>query len=75
MSYQRLNMDETKEYALQQDEKDELRHLRDEFLIPSKADLKRETLLKSGKPRRHFMLYDFGGVAWDEEDRQLDKAL
>jgi len=41
-------MDQTREYALQQDEKDSLKHLRNEFIIPTKADLKRETLAKSG---------------------------
>ena len=34
----------TLKYAREQDRKDDLRHLRDEFLIPSKADLKRKKL-------------------------------
>lgn len=32
------------EYAVAQDEKDPLRHIRDEFIIPTKADLKRTRL-------------------------------
>jgi len=41
-------MDQSKEYALRQDEKDELRHLRKEFIVPSKAALKRSTLVATG---------------------------
>jgi kynureninase len=37
-----------KEYAQSLDKQDPLRHLRDEFIIPSKADLKRKTLKPSG---------------------------
>ena len=33
----------TKDYALQQDEEDPLRYLRDSFVIPTKADLARKT--------------------------------
>ena len=33
-----------RDYALQLDKKDQLRRLRDEFIIPSKPDLKRKTL-------------------------------
>jgi hypothetical protein len=36
--------DLSKEYARKLDEEDPLRHFRDEFLIPSKADLKSKTL-------------------------------
>jgi len=43
-----INMDQSKEYALRQDEEDELRHLRKEFIIPSKAALKRSTLVATG---------------------------
>ncbi|KAJ5725559.1 Kynureninase [Penicillium malachiteum] len=35
----------TREYAAALDEKDPLRHFRDEFIIPSKKDLKRTTLV------------------------------
>lgn len=38
------NTDLTVDYARQQDNNDELRHLRKEFRIPSKADLKRSNL-------------------------------
>jgi kynureninase len=34
----------TREYADSLDAQDPLRHLRDEFIIPSKKDLKRKTL-------------------------------
>lgn len=34
----------SKEYAHSLDEQDSLRHFRDEFIIPSKKDLKRKTL-------------------------------
>lgn len=37
----------TEEYARLLDAKDHLRHLREEFIIPSKDDLKRKTLSKS----------------------------
>ena len=36
----------TKEYAKSLDEKDPLRHFRDQFIIPTRADLKRKTLSK-----------------------------
>ena len=38
----------TREYAEIQDEQDPLKHLRAEFILPTKADLKRKTLAKSG---------------------------
>lgn len=38
----------TLEYARSLDAKDPLRHFREEFIIPSKADLKRQTLPKRG---------------------------
>ena len=38
----------TREYAEIQDEQDPLKHLRTEFILPTKADLKRKTLAKSG---------------------------
>jgi len=37
----------TEEYAKQKDEMDSLRHLRDQFVIPSKADLARKTIKAS----------------------------
>ena len=40
-----------RDYALRLDEKDQLRHLQAEFIIPSKADLKNKTLIK---PRQQF---------------------
>lgn len=40
----------TEEYAKQQDEQNPLRHLRDFFVIPTKADLSRKTL-KPSAPR------------------------
>jgi len=36
-------------YAQNLDKKDALRHLREQFIIPSKADLKRTTLDRPGK--------------------------
>lgn len=38
----------TSEYAERLDEQDPLRDFRNEFIIPTKADLKRKTLVKSG---------------------------
>ncbi len=38
----------TREYAEGLDNQDSLKHLRDEFIIPTKADLKNKTLAKSG---------------------------
>jgi len=40
---------ESIEYAKNLDKKDALRHLREQFIIPSKADLKRTTLDRPGK--------------------------
>lgn len=40
---------ESLEYANSLDKQDSLRHLRDEFIIPSKADLKRTTTEQPGK--------------------------
>jgi len=40
---------ESIEYAQRLDEQDPLRHLREQFIIPSKADLKRTTLDRPGK--------------------------
>lgn len=37
------------EYAQRLDKQDPLRHLREQFIIPSKADLKRTTLDRPGK--------------------------
>jgi kynureninase len=37
------------------DEEDSLRHLRDEFHIPTKADVKRKTLLPGGEIAVSFM--------------------
>jgi len=37
----------TEDYARQQDAQDSLRHLRDDFVIPSKADLARKTITPS----------------------------
>jgi len=39
----------SRDYAIALDADDSLRHMRDEFLIPSKADLKVKTLPESGK--------------------------
>ena len=39
----------TREHAVDLDKKDPLRHLRSEFFIPTKADLKRKTLVKYGE--------------------------
>ena len=36
------------EYAERLDEQDPLKHLRNEFIIPTKTDLKSKTLVKSG---------------------------
>jgi len=41
-------MDQSKESALKKDEEDELRYLRKEFIVPSKAALKRSTLVATG---------------------------
>ena len=38
---------QSKEYAQKQDEQDPLRHFRDQFVFPSKADLSRKTLAKA----------------------------
>ena len=40
---------ESIEYAQRLDKQDPLRHLREQFIIPSKADLKRTTLDRPGK--------------------------
>jgi len=40
---------ESIEYARRLDKQDPLRHLREQFIIPSKADLKRTTLDRPGK--------------------------
>jgi len=40
---------ESIEYAQRFDKQDPLRHLREQFIIPSKADLKRTTLDRPGK--------------------------
>ncbi len=42
----------TKEYAQSLDARDPLKDLRGEFIIPSKADLKRKTLAKQGYPQQ-----------------------
>lgn len=39
----------TKEEALEQDASDPLHHLRSEFIIPSKDDLKSKTLSRKGR--------------------------
>jgi kynureninase len=39
----------SREYAVLLDDQDPLRHLRDEFLIPSKAQLKAKSLPEAGK--------------------------
>lgn len=46
------NMDLTRAYAQQQDSKHPLRHLRDEFLIPTKADLKRTDISSADLPHQ-----------------------
>jgi kynureninase len=40
------------EHAVSLDAQDPLRHLREEFLIPSKAQLKAKSLPEAGKKRR-----------------------
>ena len=46
--YHKDNQDaHTKEYAERLDSQDPLRQLRNEFIIPTKADLKRKTLTKA----------------------------
>lgn len=39
----------SQQHALQLDAEDPLKHLRAEFIIPSRADLKRKTLIEPGK--------------------------
>ena len=41
--------DYSREYATQLDDRDHLKHLRKEFIIPTKADLKSKTLTSPGK--------------------------
>ena len=41
----------SKDYAVSLDAQDSLSHLRNEFLIPTKADLKSKTLSAAGKER------------------------
>jgi hypothetical protein len=41
---------DSREYAVSLDAQDPLRHLRKEFLIPSKEQLKSESLPEAGKP-------------------------
>ena len=41
---------DSREYAVSLDAQDPLRHLRREFLIPSKEQLKSESLPEAGKP-------------------------
>ena len=45
--------EEGREYAAALDEKDPLRHFRDEFIIPSKKDLKRTTLAADASAGKH----------------------
>lgn len=41
--------DRSREYAIRMDNSDELKHLRQQFIIPSKNDLKSKTLSQHGK--------------------------
>jgi kynureninase len=58
----------TRDYAERLDQQDPLKHLRDEFIIPTKADLKRKTLTRSGNllpPPTAKVLTDVCGSLYD----------
>ncbi|KAI9655014.1 MAG: hypothetical protein M1831_004974 [Alyxoria varia] len=51
----------SREYAQSRDQQDRLRHLRDQFIIPTRADLKRKSLA-----RQHGQQKEFAGADDDE---------
>jgi hypothetical protein len=58
----------TRDFAASLDAQDPLRHFRDEFIIPSKADLKRKTLAADDSMN----VAVFGSASWNVTDSMFE---
>lgn len=54
----------SRQHALRLDAEDPLKHLRAEFIIPSRADLKRKTLIDHGESSHARPIFRSSGAYW-----------